>query len=80
MKHSSFNLVRQMERFLNLSESSHVSTRKRAYRKRLGKGRQNLAGDEQTICPSHSSGLIRCAPFSFADCGDRKFSQARKNE
>lgn len=31
---------------------------------------------ERTICLSHSSGLIRCATFRFADCGDRKFSQA----
>lgn len=32
---------------------------------------------ERTICLSHSSRLIRCATFSFADCGDQKFSQAQ---
>lgn len=27
---------------------------------------------ERTICLSRSSGLIRCATFSFADCGNPK--------
>lgn len=31
---------------------------------------------ERTICLSHSRGLI-IITFSFADCGDQKFSQAQ---